>query len=184
VLLLDEFDAIAKKRDDDRDVGELKRLVNVLLQALDGWPSTSLLIAATNHSEMLDPAVWRRFDVIMDFNVPSPNTISKILMKEGVSLVVAEEIAQVLNGYSFASVRKILSLAKKSAVLDYKELDASLIEVILHATGSDERITPILRKLKIIELGLKGISQRQIAKQLGISHPTVGRLIKELKTGE
>ncbi|KOO11114.1 AAA family ATPase, partial [Vibrio xuii] len=60
VLLLDEFDAIAKRRDDDRELGELKRLVTVLLQTIDEWPATSLLIAATNHGELLDPAIWRR----------------------------------------------------------------------------------------------------------------------------
>ncbi len=59
VLLLDELDAIAKRRDDATDVGELKRLVTVLLQEIDDWPSTGLLIAATNHSDLLDPAVWR-----------------------------------------------------------------------------------------------------------------------------
>jgi len=52
VLLLDEFDAIAKRRDDDSEVGELKRLVTVLLQAIDDWPVTSVLIAASNHGEL------------------------------------------------------------------------------------------------------------------------------------
>lgn len=49
VLLLDEFDAVAKRRDDPSDVGELKRIVNVILVELDRWPDSSLLIAATNH---------------------------------------------------------------------------------------------------------------------------------------
>ena len=62
VLLMDEFNSVAKRRDDEGDVGELKRLVTVLLQEVDDWPSTSLLIAATNHGDLLDPAVWRRFD--------------------------------------------------------------------------------------------------------------------------
>ena len=62
VLLLDEFDALAKRRDDDTDIGELKRIVNVVLLELDRWPDTSLLVAATNHPQLLDPAVGRRFD--------------------------------------------------------------------------------------------------------------------------
>ena len=62
LLLLDEFDAIAKRRDDATEVGELKRIVNVLLKELEDWPSHSLLIAATNHPELLDPAISRRFD--------------------------------------------------------------------------------------------------------------------------
>ena len=55
-LLLDEIDAIAKRRSDDTDIGELKRLVTVILQEVDEWPATGLLLAATNHAELIDPA--------------------------------------------------------------------------------------------------------------------------------
>ena len=71
VLLLDEIDAIAKKRSDEADVGELKRLVTVMLQELESWPSAGLLIAATNHPELVDPALWRRFDLVVNFEAPS-----------------------------------------------------------------------------------------------------------------
>lgn len=71
VLLLDEFDAIAKRRGDETDVGELKRLVTVMLQEIDNWPDSSLLLAATNHPELVDPALWRRFDVLLRFEAPS-----------------------------------------------------------------------------------------------------------------
>ncbi len=71
VLLLDEVDAIGKNRDDPNDVGELKRVVNGLLQAIDSFQSTdSLLIAATNHQYLLDPALWRRFDDVVYFPLP------------------------------------------------------------------------------------------------------------------
>ena len=52
ILLLDELDAIAKRRDDATEVGELKRLVTVLLQEIDDWPATGLLLAATNHPDV------------------------------------------------------------------------------------------------------------------------------------
>ena len=65
VLLLDEIDAIAKRRSDDTDIGELKRLVTVILQEVDEWPATGLLLAATNHAELIDPALWRRFDLVI-----------------------------------------------------------------------------------------------------------------------
>ena len=51
ILLLDELDAVAKRRDDTTEIGELKRLVTVLLQEIDEWPPSSLLLAATNHGE-------------------------------------------------------------------------------------------------------------------------------------
>lgn len=70
VLLLDEFDAIAKRRDDDGEIGELKRIVNVLLKELEQWPLNSVLIAATNHPELLDPAINRRFDIVVEIALP------------------------------------------------------------------------------------------------------------------
>ncbi|WP_395696629.1 AAA family ATPase [Methylocella sp.] len=51
-----------------------RRIVTVLLQEIDDWPSTSLLIAATNHGELLDPAVWRRFDDVLEFRAPTPTS--------------------------------------------------------------------------------------------------------------
>lgn len=71
VVLFDEFDAIGKDRDNPFEHGELKRLVNTLLQLMDSFRGTSLLIAATNHEGLLDNAVWRRFEAVVPFNVPS-----------------------------------------------------------------------------------------------------------------
>lgn len=62
ILFLDEFDAVAKQRDDRQELGELKRVVTVLLQNIDELSPNTLLLAATNHEHLLDPAIWRRFD--------------------------------------------------------------------------------------------------------------------------
>lgn len=70
VVLLDEFDAVGKSRDDATEHGELKRVISSLLQLMDGMSGPSLLIAATNHEHMLDPALWRRFDEIARFDPP------------------------------------------------------------------------------------------------------------------
>ena len=75
VLLLDELDAIAKRRDDSSEIGKLKRLVTVLLQQLDDWPSAGLLIAATNHTDLLDHAVWCRFEELVKFGIPQQDTV-------------------------------------------------------------------------------------------------------------
>lgn len=71
VLLLDEFDAVAKIRDDPHEVGEIKRVVNTLLQCLDSRSDTGITIAITNHEQLLDTAVWRRFDTRIQ--VPKPD---------------------------------------------------------------------------------------------------------------
>ena len=79
VLLLDEFDAIAKARDDNNELGELKRVVNSLLQNVDSMSKDSLLLAATNHQQLLDSAVWRRFDYKLEIELPDKEAISKLI---------------------------------------------------------------------------------------------------------
>ncbi|RBL89907.1 AAA family ATPase [Chitinophaga flava] len=72
VLFLDEFDQIGKARgDDDKDVGEMRRLVNSLIQLIDYYPQQSLLICATNHAEIIDKALIRRFQLRISFEMPS-----------------------------------------------------------------------------------------------------------------
>ena len=75
VLFLDEFDAIAKKRDDANELGEMKRVVMTLLQNMDAMPANVFLIAATNHHHLLDSALWRRFDISLFLELP--NTIQR-----------------------------------------------------------------------------------------------------------
>ena len=76
VLLLDEFDAIAKVRDDPHEVGEIKRVVNTLLQCLDLRSDLGITIAITNHEQLLDSAIWRRFDIRVA--VPKPDLESRM----------------------------------------------------------------------------------------------------------
>lgn len=71
VLFLDEFDALAKSRTDTREIGELQRIVIALIQNLDSFPTDCVLIAATNQAEMLDPAIWRRFEVVLRLPLPT-----------------------------------------------------------------------------------------------------------------
>ena len=74
VLFLDEFDAIAKVRGDSQELGELKRVVNSFIQNLDTIGAQSLVIAATNHDELLDAAVWRRFGYRLSLGFPSADS--------------------------------------------------------------------------------------------------------------
>lgn len=175
VLLLDEFDAVAKRRDDDRDVGELKRLVTVLLQAFDQWPSSSLLVAATNHPELLDPAVWRRFDVQLDFSVPSVDEISALLRHEGLSDSFVLQATPLLVGASYADIRHKLLSARKGSLLQDRPFEQVLLEQNISKPQS-------LRTEEVKRLRQAGMSQRKIAELLGISHPTVNRILKNLET--
>lgn len=76
VLFLDEFDQIGKSRDsDDKDVGEMRRLVNTIIQLFDYFPADSLLICATNHYEVIDSALLRRFQLRLKYKMPSENQL-------------------------------------------------------------------------------------------------------------
>lgn len=78
VLFLDEFDQIGKMRgNDDKDVGEMRRLVNTLIQLIDYLPEHTLLVAATNHPELIDTALKRRFQLKLNFEMPTNTQLDK-----------------------------------------------------------------------------------------------------------
>lgn len=78
VLFLDEFDQIGKARgNDDKDVGEMRRLVNTLIQLIDYYPEKALLLCATNHPEIIDAALLRRFQLRINFEMPGPEILDK-----------------------------------------------------------------------------------------------------------
>jgi AAA+ superfamily predicted ATPase len=78
VLLFDEFDAIGKERGDVHETGEIKRVVSFLLMQIDQLPSYVIAVAATNHAELLDRAVWRRFQLRVE--MPAPDTARAALL--------------------------------------------------------------------------------------------------------
>ncbi|MEA3414647.1 MAG: AAA family ATPase [Thermodesulfobacteriota bacterium] len=78
IVLFDEFDIIGKNRDDSHEHGEIKRVVNNFLQMLDNFNGSSIILAATNHQYMLDPAIWRRFDDVIYYELPDTKTRQKL----------------------------------------------------------------------------------------------------------
>lgn len=81
VLFLDEIDTVAKHRADEKELGELKRVVTVLLQNIDLFPSHSVVIGATNHEEILDKAIWRRFPLKIKLELPSGESRRLLLLR-------------------------------------------------------------------------------------------------------
>jgi AAA+ superfamily predicted ATPase len=82
VVLFDEFDAIGKERAERTDHGELKRVVTAFLQQLDNFEGPSILVAATNHPDLIDLAVWRRFQIVLQFDPPSVHGLRDLLRLE------------------------------------------------------------------------------------------------------
>ncbi len=97
VLILDEFDALAKMRDDPHELGELKRVVNTLLQNLDARAGKGLTIAITNHEGLLDPAVWRRFQNHIHIGLPDWMTRLEMLRSFLAPLKLTEDVIKVLS---------------------------------------------------------------------------------------
>ncbi len=121
VLFLDEFDAMATARGNERDVGELQRVVISLLQNIDALPDETILVAATNHAHLLDPAIWRRFSVRLA--MPLPDLESRIkLWSHFLQGYLPEEfdlteVAKRSEGMSGAAVEQVCLDTKRSAVL-------------------------------------------------------------------
>jgi len=132
VILLDEADAIAKNREDRNDVGELKRVVNSLLQAMDAMiPGRSILIFASNHQHLFDPAIWRRFDDVVEF--PKPDHQSRfILLKRLTSgLKISgslEAAARSMQSASYADITRVcLEVTKTAVLLNRKQLTTTAL---------------------------------------------------------
>jgi len=125
VLLLDEVDAVGKNRDDPNDVGELKRVVNSLLQAMDTFNSSkSIIIAASNHQYLLDPALWRRFDDLIEFSLPGKTEREIYLQRllNGVNFDGSlEYIVKNMSSLSYADIQRITVEAIKTMILEGRE---------------------------------------------------------------
>lgn len=175
VLLMDEFDAIAKRRDDSAEVGELKRLVTVLLQEIDDWPSTGILIAATNHSNLLDPAVWRRFEMIVKFPMPTTGQIQQSIgiLLNGHKLkskALYSALATVLSGMSFSDIQRDINRLKREAIVYNKPVEECTQNFLR------DRVNTLSKEKKIklaTQLCLTGLSQRQAHAITGISRDTI-----------
>lgn len=176
VLLLDEFDAIAKRRDDVSEVGELKRLVTVLLQAVDDWPVQGLLLAATNHSELLDPAIWRRFERLIRFPMPRPKEIKK-LIQESLSKTSKDRLellTGLLNGYSFSDIHTFMKNAKRDSIVQSGETDQAF-EFLVSLLSLDASEKDRIKMALLLE---KDLSQRLVAKLTHVSRDTIRKHAK------
>ncbi len=126
VALFDEFDALTKDRGDSADHGELKRSVNAVLQMMDGYRGESILIATTNYETLLDKAVWRRFDEVVNFEMPELEQIKSLLALKlsGVRRNFEPDdnkIASLFKGMSHADIERVLRRSVKEMILANRE---------------------------------------------------------------
>ena len=125
VLLLDEFDAIARLRDDDTLNGELRRVVNSLLTLIEKFRGQGFVIAATNHERQLDPAIWRRFDEVVFFEKPNNREVIRLLdlkFRNFAREFKSGEVAPFLKDFSHAEIENACLNAIRRAVLSKQTL--------------------------------------------------------------
>jgi len=190
LLLLDEFDAIAKLRNDPQEVGEIKRVVNTLLQHLDTRSTSGFTIGVTNHDGLLDPAVWRRFEI--QLQVPNPAFPARVqIIKHYLAPLVLPDshiklFAWLTDGASGAELESLVRLFRKNHVL--RSAGKNFLEDLkLVAQMSGGRFTHINRALLFDEpRGLANalnndpvlnLTQSELGQILGRDKSTVSRML-------
>lgn len=183
VLFLDELDAIAKRRDDAGDLGELKRLVNVLLKEIEDYPLTGVIIGATNHPELLDKAIWRRFDRALTIEMPDLSERKQLLkrhLEDHVDVIGTETISFVAsntNGVNAADICKLCEHIKRQFIL-LPESPAKIIALTelfkIKPPYSKEEKMEICNTLK---QEFPGLTQRDISQMTHIPLTTVSRYL-------
>ncbi|MHC4645375.1 MAG: AAA family ATPase [Planctomycetota bacterium] len=181
VLILDEFDAIAKRRDDVGEVGELKRLVTVILQEVDDWPESGILLAATNHHDLLDPAVWRRFDMVVEFPMPTGSYVREAVVEflgagAGTAGDLVGLLGIVFEGESFSGIERQIMQARRQAVISSSGL-ADVLQVLIKDRCKTMGLKH--RKEVAISLCVLGYSQRRVSSLTGLSRDTIRREMVE-----
>ncbi len=128
IIFIDEFDSLGKVRDYTQDHGEMKRVVNTILQLFDYLPQSSIVIAATNQKDMLDDALLRRFDLSIDFDLPNEQQIKQLIdltLRNGQFIFDKPKnvpaIVKDATGLSFYSIQKTLVTAIKRSIFNIPE---------------------------------------------------------------
>ena len=191
VFFLDEFDAIAKLRDDQHEVGELKRVVVSLLQNIDGLDGKTVLLAATNHPHLLDPAVWRRFEFKIELGLPSESIRTEIIEHSvrGMSNPdFAQTLARATEGLSGGALRQLVENSVREAILDGREevkLNAALARVLsVHglSPGNGTDTDLLIRKAR--DLSPKVFTYRRLSEICGRSIGYISGLMHEEEDGD
>lgn len=195
VLFLDEMDAVAKLRDDRYELGELKRVVNTVLQGLDSLTDDVVTIGATNHPHLLDPAIWRRFPYKVEMNLPDED-VRRSMWKHFLFQDVEKQekvdiLSQASSGLNGADIENIALAARRRTILGNRE--PSLAQILMAVQSSRagsprlldnrELDTSDKRALTIFLHDKTSARTADIAGIVGVSRQMVHRYLKEASGG-
>jgi SpoVK/Ycf46/Vps4 family AAA+-type ATPase len=190
VLFLDEFDAIAKLRDDTQELGEIKRVVNSFLQNLDMLGTQSVVLAATNHAQLLDKAVWRRFNYRIELAYPD-STLRSVMWRSFLAPITwsdrfIELLTDLSEGFSGGDIQEICARLKRKKIaanLDPQLHDAFV--ALAQLAGGDGEQSRFMAKVRNVEpeetstmlrtKDSKLYSHANVAALLGVSKATAYR---------
>lgn len=146
VLFFDEFEAVGKERSDAQETGEIKRVVSTLLVQLDRLPSHTLVVCATNHPELLDRAVWRRFEMKLEIDKPGPQQLIEWFKKFEASLqgppgITPKEFADYMKGESMATIEAFTLDVRRKVVLSRGKISPADAVRLVIARGNIHHLT-------------------------------------------
>lgn len=150
VLVFDEFDVLGQDRGLAGDHGEMRRVAATVLQLLEGTRSESVIVATSNHPQLVDAAVWRRFDDLLAFGMLQPDRIARLIelkLRAVPTTVSATEWAKQLAGYSPAEVELVCYDAMRRAVLAHERAveDGAMATAIEHMRARRSTIQQMTR---------------------------------------
>ncbi len=193
VLFLDEFDAVAKMRDDPHELGELKRVVNSLLQNIDFLPAGTAVIAATNHEHLLDPAVWRRFEFHIEIGLPAEASRRALFeaylpgTKRGA--LDLDVLAAISDGMTPATIQRACELMSREMTLERrKKMDLEqVVGALLRVAGRsrDDGTTPpwpteLEAQIRVLrERNSQLFTYDVISRVLGVSTGKISNVLRE-----
>ncbi|WKZ31122.1 MAG: ATP-binding protein [Candidatus Dojkabacteria bacterium] len=178
IIFLDEIDTIAKHRDDSSELGELKRVVTVLLQNIDNFPKSSILIGATNHDSLLDKALWRRFETRLELKLPlisERRQLFQTYLSNSTNDLPLKLLVKYSDGLSGSAIQQIsLRIKRKLALAENSENITIISLKELFLVLQMENILNKNDAYKIAqELTNLGFTKQQISESTGIPYTTL-----------
>ncbi|MCY4192189.1 MAG: ATP-binding protein [Rhodospirillaceae bacterium] len=196
VLLLDEMDAVAKLRDDRHELGELKRVVNTVIQGLDSLDQHAVVIAATNHPHLLDPAIWRRFPYKIELGYPDVGVREDLwrhfLFEDHNEHNLSELFATISAGLSGADIEAIGLTARRHALLDSRPVNIASVALAAVESQASKVALPQSGELntaqkKALAQELRGrneISGANISRLIGVTRQAVYSYLRQDEEAE
>lgn len=196
VLFLDEMDAVAKLRDDRHELGELKRVVNAVLQGIDSLSDDVVVIGATNHAHLLDPAIWRRFPYKVELELPGESVRESMwqefLLKDRGDVGDSGALAKLSKGLSGADIENISLSARRRAILDKTGVNLPAVILAIDSSNEGSPVLPDSRPIssddkKRLAMMLRDRAQlpvNEIARVIGVSRQMAHRYLKDESESE